>query len=245
MKKPNPKFIFLLDYDGTLTDFDRNPDHSRLSAETRRILNRLRLKYPVILVSGRNVKSLRTVSKLKNFPLVGSHGFEAYRLPGGLKLSTSAQQREIGREARLLYKAFHQLQKHFPGLHIEPKPYSSTVHYRGLSLSQAQERKLKAMFHSIVKKTVTPNRWILQDGKKMLEAKPRGFSKGQAVLKLLKQFPGSLPLYAGDDLTDISALKALGSKGLKVVLGDRVPKKLANLHFDKPDDFVYWLKAFL
>ncbi len=245
MKKPDPKLVFLLDYDGTLTDFDRNPDHSRLPAETRRILKRLRRKYPVILVSGRDVKSLRAVSKLKNFPMVGSHGFEAYQLPGGLKLSTSAQQREVGREARLLYKAFHQLQARFPGLHIEPKPFSATVHYRGLTLSPAQERKLKAMFHSIVQKTVRPNRWVLQDGKKMLEAKPKGFSKGQAVLRLLKQFPGALPLYAGDDLTDISALKALGSKGLKVVLGDRIPKKLANLRFNQPDDFVYWLKAFL
>ena len=245
MKKPNPKFIFLLDYDGTLTDFDRNPDHSLLAAETRRILKRLQRQYPVILVSGRNIKSLKAVSRLKNFPMVGSHGFEAFRLPGGLKLSTSAQRREVGREARLLYKAFHQLQKNFPGIHIEPKPFSSTIHYRGLSLNPAQERKLKTMFHSIVKKTVTPDRWVFQDGKKMLEAKPKGFSKGQAVLKILKQFPGALPLYAGDDLTDISALKALGSKGLKVVLGDRIPKKWANLYFDKPDDFIYWLKAFL
>jgi trehalose 6-phosphate phosphatase len=245
VKRPNPRFIFLLDYDGTLTDFDKNPDHSVLPAETRRILKRLQSKYPVILVSGRNIKSLLSVSKLKNFPMVGSHGFEAYRLPGGLKLSTSAQQREVGREASLLHKAFHQLQKNFPDLHIEPKPFSSTVHYRGLALSPAQEQRLKTMFHSIVKKTVTPNRWILQDGKKMLEAKPKGFSKGQAVLKILKQFPGALPLYAGDDLTDISALKALGPKGLKVILGDRIPPKLANLHFDKPDDFVYWLKAFL
>jgi len=245
VKIQKPKLIFLLDYDGTLTDFDRNPDHSRLSSETRRILERLRMKYPVILVSGRNVKSLRAVSNLKDFPLVGSHGFEAFRLPGSVKLSTAAQQRAFGHEAGLLYKAFHQLQEHFPGLHIEQKPFSSTVHYRGLSLSADQELELKKMFHSIVKKTVSPKRWTLQDGKKMLEVKPRGFSKGQAVLKLLKQFPGALPLYAGDDLTDISAMKALGSRGLKVVIGDRIPQGLANLHFERPDDFVYWLKAFL
>jgi trehalose 6-phosphate phosphatase len=245
VKKAEPKLVFLLDYDGTLTDFDRNPDHSRLTPETRSLLLRLSRKYPVFLVSGRNVKSLRKVSGLKKLPMVGSHGFESSRLPGGLRFAGAGKQKRFRHEAALLYKAFQRLKKEFPGLHVEPKPFSSTVHYRGLSLSARQEKTLKRQFRRLVRQTVTPNLWSLQEGKKMLEAKPKGFSKGQAVLKIMKLFPGALPLYAGDDITDISAFKALGSKGLKVSVGDRIAKNLVNLLFHNPREFVYWLKAFL
>ena len=240
-----PKLVFLLDYDGTLTDFDRNPDHSRLTPEARSLLLRLGRKYPLFLVSGRNIASLRKVSGLKKIPMVGSHGFEASRLPGALSLSTAAQQKRFRREAAALWRAFHRLQAAFPGLHVERKPYSSTVHYRGLGLSKGREKELKTMFHRLVKATVTPGIWALQEGKMMMEAKPKGFSKGRAVLKIMRLFPGALPLFAGDDITDISAFKALGSRGLKVAVGHRIPKNLVNLRFDHPSEFLYWLKAFL
>jgi len=248
VKRPSPhapKFVFLLDYDGTLTDFHKNPDHSRISRPTREILKRLRRKYPVIFVSGRNVQSFKKVSGLKGFPVVGSHGFESYRLPGGLRLSTPSLQKKFRREAGLLWKAFHSLKEQFPGIHIERKPFSSTIHYRGIPFSRAQEKDLRRRFHAIVKGTVTAKLWSLQDGKKMLEAKPQGFSKGLAVLKIMKKFPQALPLYAGDDLNDIPAFKALGNRGLKVAIGNGIPKGLYNLRFESPDDFVYWLKSFL
>jgi trehalose 6-phosphate phosphatase len=241
----SPKFVFLLDYDGTLTDFHKNPDHSRISAATRSILRRLRRKYPVIFVSGRNVDSLSKVSGLKDFPTVGSHGFEAKNLPGNITLSTRALQKKFRREAELLWKAFQSLKKPFPEIHIEQKPFSSTIHYRGIPFSPAQEKELRRRFHQIVEKTVSPKLWSLQEGKKMLEIKPKGFSKGLAVLKIMKRFPHALPLYAGDDLNDIPAFQALGDKGLKVAVGNSIPKGLYNLRFDSPGDFVYWLKAFL
>ncbi|HVM33338.1 MAG TPA: trehalose-phosphatase, partial [bacterium] len=102
MRKSRPPFVFLLDYDGTLTDFERNPDHSRLTPFTRGLLLKLSRKFPLVLVSGRNVESLRRVSGLKTLPLVGSHGFEASRLPG-VTLSTPAQRRLYRREAAALW----------------------------------------------------------------------------------------------------------------------------------------------
>src|SRR5690349_15064562 len=73
---PTPKLLFLLDYDGTLTDFKKNPDHSRISPATRSLLFRLQKKHPVIMVSGRYVDSLIKVSGLKGIPMIGTHGFE-------------------------------------------------------------------------------------------------------------------------------------------------------------------------
>jgi trehalose 6-phosphate phosphatase len=78
----------------------------------------------------------------------------------------------------------------------------------------------------------------------MLEAKPRGFSKGQAVLKILEKFPGHFPIYAGDDLTDLSVFNALGKNGLKIAVGHRLPKTSTDMRFDSPRQFLKWLKEF-
>ena len=76
----------------------------------------------------------------------------------------------------------------------------------------------------------------------MIEAMPKGFSKGKAVRKLLEKHPGHFPLYAGDDIGDISVFKVLGKKGLRIAVGHRVPKNYCDLRFEKPRDFIKWLK---
>jgi trehalose-phosphatase len=242
---PVPKLLFLLDYDGTLTDFKKNPDHSRISTATRSLLYRLRKKHPVILVSGRYVDSLVKVSGLKAFPMIGTHGFEARNLPNGLRFASTRLQERFGREAQLLWKAVQVLNERFPGIHIEHKPFSSTLHFRGLPFTASQVRDLQKEFRAIYDKTITRRLWKLQEGKKMIEVMPKGFSKGRSVRALLKHFPGRLPLYAGDDLSDISVFKVLGKKGLKIAIGGRIPRKHRDLHFDSPEDFVHWLKSFV
>lgn len=241
----HPKLLFLLDYDGTLTDFKKNPDHSRIPASTRSLLYRLQKKHPVIMVSGRFVDSLIKVSGLKRIPMVGTHGFEARKLPDGLRFASPKIEKRFGQEARRLWKAVQVLNRRFPGIHIEKKPFSSTLHFRGLNFSNSQVDALHKEFRAIYNRTVTKKLWKLQEGKKMIEVMPKGFSKGKSVRELLKHFPGHLPLYAGDDLSDISVFKVLGKNGLKVAIGDRIPKKHRDLHFKTPGEFVYWLKSFL
>ena len=237
--------LFLLDYDGTLTDFKRNPEHAKLSAKAQRVLRQLSRKYPVIFISGRYLKSLRKVSGLPHFPMVGTHGFESRSLPKRLRLATLGQERFFAKEARQLWKAVQPLLRRFPGIHIEHKPYSSTLHYRGVPLTSAQIRSLQREFRTIFRRSVTLKRWDLMSGKKMLEAKPRGFNKGRAVQKIIRHFPGHQVVYAGDDITDLSVFKILGKKGLKVTVGGRIPKRYSDLRFGSPKDLLGWLSSFI
>ena len=78
----------------------------------------------------------------------------------------------------------------------------------------------------------------------MLEAKPKSFSKGGAVSKILKNMPGYFPIYAGDDFSDLSAFKAVGQKGLRVAIGKRLPKSASDLRFESPAQFIEWLGKF-
>lgn len=252
MKSPSQKFaeklrskrlLILLDYDGTLTDFDDDPERSRLSKSNRALLYRLKRRYPVIFVSGRHVEGLRRVSGLKGFPMVGTHGFEAEGLPGGLQMAPPALRHIFRSEARRLWRALQPLTRQFPGIHIERKPYSSTLHYRGVELSKAQVEGLHHRFLAVFRKTVTRRLWSLQEGKKMIEAMPCGFSKGKAVGKILAKYRGFFPLYAGDDVTDITVFKRLGKRGLKIAVGSRIPAGLCDLRLDSPRSFLAWLRA--
>jgi len=236
--------LFLLDYDGTLTDFKRDPEKSFLPTTARRILSRLRRIHPVILVSGRHVRGLRKVSRLKSIPIVGTHGFEGSRLPKGLRLASPAQERSFFRETRRLWRGLQPLLAEYPKLHLERKPYSSTLHYRGLPLSPVQVRDIHRKFRKIFRTSVTPRAWSLMPGKMMIEAMPKGFTKGKSVRKLLAHFPGRTPIFAGDDLTDISVMKALPRKGLRVAVGERIPAKYSDLRFPSPRRFLSWLEGF-
>jgi trehalose-phosphatase len=234
--------LLLLDYDGTLTDFKRNPDHSNLTSKTRSLLFKLGKKYPVIVVTGRYAASFYKVSGLKGFSVIGTHGFEAENLPQGLRFTTPRIEKRYQKEAAQLWKVLQSLHHGYPGIHIERKPFSQALHFRGLGFSKERIDGLHRDFARIYRRTVTAKLWKMNAGKEMIEVVPRGYSKGKAVLKLLKHFPKRIPVYAGDDLSDISVLKVLPKGSLRIAVGHRVPRKHYDMRFDSPSRFMAWLE---
>jgi trehalose-phosphatase len=237
--------LFLLDYDGTLTDFKNDPKHSRISPSNRALLYRLHKKHPVVIVTGRYVDSLIRLSGLKKFSIIGTHGFEARNLPGHMRFASLSQEKRYHQEAAAIWKAVKNLHRAYPGIHIEEKPFSSTLHYRGANLSPKKINKLEKEFIQLCRKSVTAGLWSFQSGKSMVEVMPKGFSKGTSVRKILKQFPNHLVVSAGDDIADISVFKAIGKKGLKIAVGNRIPRKHYDVKFESPQQFTAWLKKFI
>ena len=57
-------------------------------------------------------------------------------------------------------------------------------------------------------------------GKKVLEVRPNlDWHKGKAVLTLLKGVKKALPVYLGDDVTDMDAFRAIKGKGISIFVG--------------------------
>lgn len=104
-----------------------------------------------------------------------------------------------------------------PGILIEDKNYTLSVHYRNI------HREYLPFFNqeiNIFRKQY--EHWPLQwkEGKKVWEVRPAmQWGKGEAVLYLAKKFPGALPIVIGDDITDEDMFRVLKSKGITIRVG--------------------------
>ncbi len=211
-----------LDYDGTLTEIVEIPGDAILSEPRRIILARVaaRMSGAVAILSGRAVLDLtRQVSA--ELWRVGSHGVHA-AAPGD-----PGDGPQDAPPPALLAAAEDAARAH-QGVLVEMKPGGLALHYRqnpeaGPACDAAMEAAMKdAPGH------------ILQYGKMVVEARPKGADKGHALRRLMETDPfrGRRPVMVGDDLTDEAAMRAaldLGGAAVKVGEGDSVaPRRLKN-----------------
>jgi trehalose 6-phosphate phosphatase len=101
-----------------------------------------------------------------------------------------------------------------PRLLVEQKPASVALHFR-----RAPERaeEAEALAEALAERTGL----ALQPGKMVIELRPHGADKGDALRRLMREppFAGARPLFVGDDLTDEHAFAAaaeLGGAGILV-----------------------------
>ncbi|MDX6941742.1 trehalose-phosphatase, partial [Enterobacter kobei] len=75
----------------------------------------------------------------------------------------------------------------------------------------------------------------IQQGKCVVEIKPRGINKGEAIAAFMREAPfaGRKPVFIGDDLTDeagFTMVNQLGGVSIKVGQGDtQARRRLANV----------------
>lgn len=240
--KNAPSRLILLDYDGTLLPLKRRIDRSFLPTALRRLLSRLSRRHRVIMVTGRDLRDLRRLAgPLKGVGKVGTHGIEATGVPG-LRLSLPAKRRRFINDRRRLAAALKREFAREKGVFLQVKRYALSLHF---SHQERNEAAFQARFRRVVRRLGTPGLWEFQAGKHMIDLRPHGFSKGQAVRTLLRLYPNHRPLYAGDDRSDLPAFRVLGRKGLRVGVGRVVPRKACDLWFPTPKSFVSWLERLI
>lgn len=201
----------LLDFDGTLVDITRTPDAVRISRELVDVITQVsqRLAGRVAIVSGRSLAQLEALwpGSLPDMVVAGSHGQE-------LKVEGTV---EGPAHTDLFARLAAAARGHFgddSGIVIEEKTFGLGVHYR---LAPPQRDAVQAWVAAIADE----HDLFVQQGDMVLELRPRGADKGDAVraIMALDRFQGSRPLYIGDDLTDIpafQAVQALGGAALSV-----------------------------
>jgi trehalose 6-phosphate phosphatase len=205
---------FLFDLDGTLLEIAPAPDAVRAPPRLIAALAALsrRADGAIAVVSGRRIAFLESILPGIDAPMAGVHGLEL-KLGGG----HSAVLAEPGGGEGLvaLRAALGPWLKARPGITVEDKGLAVSLHFRA-------RPELEAEVEAFATAAATPASGLLiQRGKMVVELRPTGPSKGDAVAAImaLPAFVGRRPIYFGDDITDehaFAAASALGGGGVFV-----------------------------
>ena len=199
-----------LDFDGTLVELAETPDAIDVPAAVEPLLARLdeRLEGRVALVSGRSIEGLERHIACNGRAVSGSHGLEL-RLRNGSRIPLAARHDLSEARARLKKVA-----EATPGLLLEDKPFGLALHFRQ---APDEQGRVEALMSELARTSGL----ALQQGKMVIEIRPRGADKGDAVRAFMAEpeFAGARPVFVGDDLTDEHAFEAaveLGGTGILV-----------------------------
>lgn len=203
-----------LDYDGTLTPIVDRPEHALLPEEARRAVEHLAARYPVAVVSGRDLDDVRALVGVGGIFYAGSHGFDILAPDGSRHQKARGHLPALEAAEAELRPALEGIQ----GARLERKRFAIAVHHREVSGEATAEVEAAvdraAAAHPELRKT---------GGKKVFELRPAvDWDKGKAVLWLLEVLGldrgDAHPIYIGDDETDEDAFRAIRGRGLGIVV---------------------------
>lgn len=204
----------LLDFDGTLVEFAATPAAVRVDTELLALLERLsqRLEGALAIVSGRSIDVIDALLAPLRLPVAGMHGLER-RCANGLQHAAP----DCG---AWLHPAREVLRAHVEahaGLLLEEKSHAIALHWRGAPQHAAAARRCVAQLRSALQPAP-----LLIDGHAVAELRDPGPDKGAALDAFLDEAPfsGRLPVYIGDDTTDLPALhRAVQRGGIAISVG--------------------------
>ncbi len=206
------RLLLLFDYDGTLTPIVAKPQDAVLSAQMRSLLIDLskKDKYVVGIVSGRGLCDLKFLVSIPGLIYAGNHGLEISGpnidfAHSGVKLSAQALNELQGLLANALADV--------PGLTVEHKGMSLTVHFRGTP--DSYNDSVDDTVVKVAEPFVQRGEVKITRGKKVVEVRPNlDWDKGKAIARIRESYPDRpLPLFFGDDQTDEDGFAVVQDQG--------------------------------
>lgn len=209
---PTYDWALFLDVDGTLLDFASSPDGVHVPADLIEDLRRLHkaLDGALALVSGRRVEAIDALFAPLQLPAIGLHGLQRHN--GGRDDHAPPHQ------FASVLAAARDLAAKYPGALVEDKGIAIALHWRN---APAAEEPLHEFASSAL---IELPGYCLQPGSDVLELRPDGHDKGDAIASLMEtgSFRERIPVFIGDDLTDEYGFDAVNARhGISVLVGTR------------------------
>jgi trehalose 6-phosphate phosphatase len=205
-----------LDYDGTLADFAPTPEHVHPDPDLVALLTRL-AQHPrlrVAVVSGRRLSHVERLVPVPGILLAGTYGIELLT-PEGERIDR-LEYGAVRPTLETLKPQWANLIAGREGFFLEDKGWALALHARFADghesdriLAEARRMAIEAIGET------GSGLFRLLGGHKFLEIGPRLAHKGRTVEYLLSRYPwpGSLPVYLGDDDKDEEAFVVIKAQG--------------------------------
>lgn len=231
-----PLALFL-DVDGTLLDLAARPDDVVTPAGLVTTLAGVERKLAgaLALISGRSIDAVDRLFAPLRLRVSGVHGAEIRFRP-----DAPITPRVAVDLPRSLVDALRRAVEPFPGVFIEDKRFSFTVHYR---LAPSVERPLRDAVKRLADSL--PIAVDVMDAHYAIEIKSPCFDKGGAIAAFLSTptFRERTPIFVGDDTTDESGFALVSARGgLAYSVGH--PRRGAIGAFSGPGAVREWLAEF-
>ncbi|MBE9510258.1 MAG: bifunctional alpha,alpha-trehalose-phosphate synthase (UDP-forming)/trehalose-phosphatase [Bacteroidetes bacterium] len=213
--------IFLLDYDGTLTGFRKNPADAKPDQELYSILKNLSTnpQNNVVIISGRDKEILgKWFVGDRNISFIAEHGVW-FKNPG----ENWSMLEQIDNEwKKLVHPILEFYVDQTPGAFIENKNFSLVWHYRksdpDLGIQRSWELKDQLM------DLISNLNLQIMDGDKVIEIKHSGINKGRAATYKMGDEKFDFILAIGDDWTDEYTFEALPDTTYTIKVGTKNTK---------------------
>ena len=203
--------LYAFDFDGTLAPIVERPDDAAAPATTVALLSRLAARVPTAIVTGRSIADVRRRLVFEPRHLIGNHGAEG--MPGGADPAADEAHRGVARGWLAQWSAACDA-KAEPGIVVEPKEYSVSIHYRQSSDHDAARHAIGA---AIARLHPAPR---VIGGKCVFNLLPEGSpDKGRALRALVDHESYETAFFVGDDLTDEAAFEAAPAAWITVRVG--------------------------
>ncbi len=223
----------LLDLDGTLAPIAEHPAAVVVAAPTRQTLAALdrALDGALAIVSGRSIEDVDRLLAPNRFAVAGIHGLVRRDIQGRLHESV------FNRHAlQVITDELQRLVAGSPGVWLERKQGSVALHYR-------ERPDLEGFCREQISQAVAGHEPAeVLAGKMVIEVKTASRTKGDAVRDFMAEppFRGRCPVYAGDDVTDQDAFRAVaGLKGKSISISSKDTR--ADYWVAETGTFLHWL----
>jgi trehalose 6-phosphate phosphatase len=213
--------LIALDFDGTLAPIVADPTQARATVTAVEALHRLAgLAGTVAIITGRpaaDAAAFAGVAAVPEVIVLGHYGMQRWERG---RLSSPAAPPGLA-VARADLPAVLASAGADPGTWIEDKGEALAVHTRRATQPQPELDRLRGPLTELAARTGL----AVEPGRLVLELRPPGADKGQALLDLAAERSPAAVLFCGDDLGDLPAfqagreLRADGTPGLLVASG--------------------------
>lgn len=234
--------LILSDYDGTLTPIVAQPESAVLGPEPRHTLLGLNRqdKFIVGIISGRSLSDVTAMAGVSDLVYAGNHGLEI----AGTDIDfVHPEAKALGGTRSLIFRDLHENLSRLPGVFVEDKGLTLSVHYRQAPDELSGE--VESIFNTAVSPYLNPGGWKTTQGKKVFEVRPDiPWDKGKAIAYLQNAHPrASLTFYFGDDLTDEDGFEVVQSSGGIAIFVGAARQPTKALHrLDSPQEVVETLQ---